>query len=121
MKAAQKLLTAPVRKRNRSFGRRSPLDKLPAHVRDELALRCLGDETYAQLRAWLRKDHGLKISENAISQFAMRREEERQLRGQTVRGAESATVTTGNFEIVVTAPGASEVRVQVRSLPSITT
>lgn len=108
---------APSHKRNRSFGRRSPLDKLPIAVRDELAMRCLGEETYAQLATWLRKSHRLKVSQEAISKFAMRREEMRQIHGKKAGASQSAIVDAGSFEIVIFAPGASELRVQVRPLP----
>ena len=101
---------APARKRNRSYGKRSPLDRMAAAVQSELRTRCQSDEAFREMRDWLWREHRVRTSIESLSQWWQRQ----QMNGW----GETKRISHGGFEIVVTAPGASEVRVRVLTLPT---
>ena len=106
-------MSTPAKKHRRHFGKVSPLDRLPESVQAEMRRRCQGDEAFREIRAWLFTKHHRRTSIESLSQWWRRQ----QMNGW---GVTAQTVTHSAFEIVVTAPGASEVRVQVRALPAPT-
>lgn len=114
--------TTPPTKRRRHFGRNSPLDRLPAKVRREMVRRCVRGDRFREIREWLATQHGRTTSVNALSEWNIRRDEsERVQRENGSTGHEpvqrgAARLLGKDFEIHITAPGASEVRVTLRSL-----
>lgn len=104
-------------KRRRHFGKRSPLDRLPPPVRNELRKRCLRGDVFREIQQWLRKQHRCPISIQSLSEWNIRRNEEARLLPQDTAGSDPVTrICSGDCEIIITAPGASEVRVRLRSL-----
>lgn len=101
--------------RNRSYGRRSPLDKLPDDARHELRRLCASATTLREVQAWLKAAHGCLISKSGISEWWIRKKADEKADIQAA-GRETASVCAGGFEISVTAPGAAEVRLQFRPL-----
>jgi hypothetical protein len=104
------------RRRNRSYRKRSPLDKLPEPARKELRRLCQSETTLREIQAWLKSTHHCAVSQTTISAWNIRRLADESAEVQSGRLPAAAPVRFENFEIVVTAPGASEVRVQVRAL-----
>ena len=92
---------------NRSREHRSPLDRLPLKVQRELARRCVGHDTLAEICNWLAEKHGLKISDTSISIWRKRKV-------SANHTAISQTVWAGGFEITVVAPGASTITLSVK-------
>ena len=104
--AKMKATPAATPRRRRTFGKYSPLDKLPAKVQSELRKRSQRGEFLYQIRAWLLKEHSHSSSISAISCWCIRQEE-------IARKPHTAAAA---FEFIVHAPGASEVRVLVKPL-----
>lgn len=59
--------------RNRSFGKRSPLDLLPPAVQAQLARRLDSPATYKEIAAWLRAAHRCQISDSSLCDWRKRR------------------------------------------------
>lgn len=102
-------------------GTQSPLDALTESVKRELDRRVNSMASFAETRAWLAREHEIKISERALSDWRVRRFHER-IEAEKLRENEGPmrSVSHGGFEIVVIAPGATEVRVSVRPIFSPT-
>ena len=101
-------------RRNRSYGKRSPLDKLSDAARHELRRLCQKDTTLKEIQVWLKETHGCAVSQQTVSQWWIRKQADENAEVLSGHGAESARVCSACFEIIVTAPGASEVRVLFR-------
>jgi hypothetical protein len=112
--------TAPPtpRRRNRSYGKRSPIDKLSEAVRHELRRKLRADVMLREIQSWLKTEHGCAISQQGISAWVIRREADERAEVLAGRGEQSARASFEGLEIVVVAPGASEVRIQVRAMPT---
>jgi hypothetical protein len=99
---------------NRSFGRRSPLDRMPQATKDELRTRCQSDETFLSMQTWLKTEHRVRVSQTSLSDWWKRQQF---LMSQTPPAAKESprqSVCHGAFEITVTAPGATSIQVTVR-------
>ncbi len=100
--------------RRRHYGKCSPLDRLPELVKTELRRRCQGDVPFREMRDWLAQEHRCRTTITSLSDWWRRQK----MDGWSADPASPQSITHGSFEIIVTAPGASEVRVQVRSVPA---
>lgn len=47
----------------------SKINPLPGHIKDELIKKLLAGETFAIIRQWLAKSHGIKISYSSIGRY----------------------------------------------------
>lgn len=94
-------------------GKRSILDGLPSATLAELARRCRGTAPFREIRAWLIDEHGCTVALQTLSHWCMLRQEAARDAFVASRAEGAAHVRHGAFEIVVTAPGASEVSVRV--------
>jgi hypothetical protein len=103
-------------RRNRSYGHRSPIDKVLSEE-DRLELRGLlqAKKTLKEIQSWLKTAHGCAISQQGISAWWLRRQTDENAE-VSAGNAQGARGQAGGFEISVTAPGASEVRLEIRPL-----
>jgi len=103
------------RRRNRSYDQRSPLDKLPEPAQHELRRRLQAHTTLREIQAWLSTAHGCAISQTSISEWWLRKQADEN--AEIVAGkAHTARGQSEGFEIIVIAPGATEVRLEIRPL-----
>jgi hypothetical protein len=99
---------------NRSLGKRSPLDTALAETaKAELYRRCQSEDTLAEINQWLRRQHGVKVSDTALSDWWRRRRAQEQEQAPA-RKIETFTVFASGLEIIVTAPGAESIAVRVK-------
>ncbi len=95
----------------RKYCKRSRIDRLPQSLQREMRDRCRQGEPLRVICAWLnRRRRNLRVNTQALAQWWKRQ----QL--QSIATTGEAVATHGAFQIIVTAPGADEVRVQVKPL-----
>jgi hypothetical protein len=92
------------------------LDRLPDAIRAELVTRCKGKAPFREIIAWLAAEHHVRISMTTLSGWWIRTAEA--LRVEAVNARESTRVILNGqgFEVVASAPGASEIRITVAPL-----
>lgn len=107
----------PVRQHQRNWCRTSPLDKLPAKVRAEMNARFDNYGTLRAIRDWLKAEHALSTSLDALSAYWRRQLE---IRGESSRLLSADNdIFAGGCQVTITPAPAGAVRVAVRALAAL--